>query len=334
MTMKSNRLFGFALIVCTIFLTFVPCHAQQYSPQYQALLKQIQQNYLSPKGENISVLRSQYPAVVATLVGHALRQQRVHVQQNPSLNNQFINLQREAQVYIGEVARTTSARLDDGSRPTQQDLWTIVNRAYQGQDDDWIWQNFRVRTGTMPSVMAAGPGVQPSRPPVWDPPMKEEEKSQIDLLGQGAPSVKGPDSCENVALYFSPQCEWYRKQKEAQVKAETQKSKALNPDGIVGNWSFQENKQLKIWKQGDQYLGSVNGPIDGLVPNVVCLRLKYAGAGKDGPVYKGQYYLSSGAAGNIYSWQEVSFYYYLSWGKEVFSAAPSGSASIKRFVRP
>ena len=94
--MKSNWLFGSVLIFCILFLTFGQCHAQQYSPEFQALLNQIQQNYLAPKGENLSSMRSQYPAVVATLVGHALRQQMVHVQQNPSLNNQFMNLQQRS----------------------------------------------------------------------------------------------------------------------------------------------------------------------------------------------------------------------------------------------
>ena len=81
--MKYNRLFGSALIFCMLFLTFGQSHAQQYSPEFQALLNQIQQNYLAPKGENLSSMRNQYPSIVAALIGHALRQQMVHVQQNP-----------------------------------------------------------------------------------------------------------------------------------------------------------------------------------------------------------------------------------------------------------
>ena len=202
--MKSNRLFGSALVFCILFLTFGPCHAQRYSPEFQALLKQIQQNYLAPRGDNLSSMRNQYPNIVAALVGHALRQQALHVQQNPSLNNRFASLQQQAQVYITDVARTTSSRVrnEDGSPVTPENLWFVVNKFYQGQDDDWIWQNFRVRTGTMPSVMVASPGVQPPRPPVWDPPMKEEKKNQIELFGIGAPSVKGTGSCDQAALLF------------------------------------------------------------------------------------------------------------------------------------
>mgnify|MGYP001029599063 FL=1 len=336
--MKSKRLFGFVLIVCTIFLTFVPCHAQQYSPEFQALLNQIQQNYLAPRGDNLSSMRNQYPNVVAALIGHALRQQALHVQQNPSLNNRFASLQQQAQVYITDVARTTSShvRNEDGSPVTPESLWFVVNKFYQGQEDAWIWQNFRVRTGTMPSVLATRSGPQTPRPPVWDPPMKEEENNQIDLLGQRAPSVKGPDSCDNVALYFSDQCKGYRQQKEAQAEAARQKSRALNPDGIAGTWFARQRKlQLKIWKQGDVYLGSISGETSwtyNFKPKEVCLRIKYVGAGKDGPVYKGQYYGTSGAAAD-YRWQDITFHYFLRSGKEVFSSSPIGSPALMDFER-
>jgi hypothetical protein len=319
--MKSTWLFGPVLIFCMLFLTVEPCHAQQYSPEFQALLNQVQQAYLTPKGDNLSSLRNKYPTVVATLIGHALRQQTIHVQQNPSLNNRFMSLQQEAQAYIGEVARTTSARVQDGSRFTSEGLWYVVNRALQGQDDGWVLQNFGVRTGTMPSVLAARSGHQPPRRPLGDLLEKPEETNQVELLGKVAPSVKGPDNCDNAAFYFSDQCKGYREQKEAKVAAERQKSKALNPDGIIGNWSGNLGRtQLRIWKQGDLYLGMMSGKSDGFQycfkPNEVCLRLKSAGAGPNGPIFKGQY-LRSGAADGSLGWGETTFYYHFSLGKEL-----------------
>ena len=136
-----------------------------------------------------------------------------------------------------------------------------MNKVFQGQDDGWILQNFRVRTGTMPSVLAASPGPQPPAAVLLGSLFeKQEEKNQIELLGKVAPSVKGPDSCDNLALYFSPQCNGYRQQKEAQAEAARQKSKALNPDGITGTWLPANGRtQLRIWKQGDLYLGSMSG---------------------------------------------------------------------------
>ena len=336
--MKSKQLFGLALALSLLFLTMGQSHAQGYSPEFQALLNQIQQNYLAPRGDNLSSMRNQYPNIVAALIGHALRQQALYVRQNPSLNNRFASLQQQARVYIADVARTTSSRVrnEDGSPVTPENLWFVVNKFYQGQEDGWIWQNFRVRTGTMPSVMVAGSGVQPPRPPVWDPPMKQEEKSQIELFGIGAPSVKGTGNCDQAAYYFSEQCKGYRLQKEAQAEAARQKSKALNPDGIIGNWNGNLRRtQLRIWKQGDLYLGSVSGErswIYDFKPNEVSLRLKYSGAGKDGPTYKGQYYGTSGAAAE-YRWLDIDFYYFLSSGKEVFASAPSGSPQLRRFER-
>jgi hypothetical protein len=159
--MKFNRLFGSVLISCILLLNFGQCPAQQYSIEFQALLNQIQQNYLAQKVNNLSSLRNKYPTVVATLIGHALRQQMIYVQKDPSLNSIFIELQQQAQAYIGEVARTTSARVHDGSQFTSEILWILVNGALQGQDDDWILQNYGVRTGTIPSVLAVSSVPQP-----------------------------------------------------------------------------------------------------------------------------------------------------------------------------
>jgi hypothetical protein len=71
--MKSNRHFKSILIFCILFSTLGQSHAQQYSHAFQALLNQIQQNYLAQKGDNLSSLRNRYPTVVATLIGNALR---------------------------------------------------------------------------------------------------------------------------------------------------------------------------------------------------------------------------------------------------------------------
>jgi len=333
--MKSKQLFGLALALSLLFLTMGQSHAQGYSPEFQALLNQIQQNYLAPRGDNLSSMRNQYPNIVAALIGHALRQQALYVRQNPSLNNRFASLQQQARVYIADVARTTSSRVrnEDGSPVTPENLWFVVNKFYQGQEDGWIWQNFRVRTGTMPSVMVAGSGVQPPRPPVWDPPMKQEEKSQIELFGIGAPSVKGTGNCDQAAYYFSEQCKGYRLQKEAQAEAARQKNKAaLNPDGIIGTWFANHRKlQLKIWKQGDMYLGSTSGETSwflNFVPNQVSLRLKYTGVGKNGPVYKGQYYAVTGAGANIHKWEDITFYYFVRFGKVVFSNGAGDVATM------
>ena len=161
--MKSNLLFGSILVFYILFSTFGQSHAQQYSPEFQSLLNQIQQNYLARKGENLSSMRNQYPAVVAALVGHALRQQAVHVQQNPSLNNRFTSLQQEARVYITDLARTTSyrGRNEDGSPvASPENLLFIMNKFFQGQEDAVILQHYGVRTGTMPSVLAASRGLK------------------------------------------------------------------------------------------------------------------------------------------------------------------------------
>jgi hypothetical protein len=221
--MKSHRLFGSALIFCALFVSFGPCHAQQYSPEFQALLNQVQQAYLTPRGDKLSSMRNQHPNIVAALVGHAMRQQAVHVQQNPSLNNRFTSLQQEARAYIAEVARTTSNRdLNEDGSPvaSPENLWFIANKFFQGQEDALIFQHFGIRTGTMPSVLAAGSRPQQPGGPAG---FYEKEEKDINLLGQTARPK--PDDwktydnkCELAAFYLSDECKWYRDQKEAERK--------------------------------------------------------------------------------------------------------------------
>jgi hypothetical protein len=311
--MKSNRHFKSILIFCILFSTLGQSHAQQYSHAFQALLNQIQQNYLAQKGDNLSSLRNRYPTVVATLIGNALRQQMVHVLQNPSLNNQFTNLQREARIYIEEVARTTTARLVDGSRFNPEDLWNMVNGALQGGDDGWILETFGVRTGTMPPVLAAGPEHRPLPPPVGAP-LTKEEKNQIELLGKAAPSVKGPP-------------------KETPAPPPPRKI-TLKPDGIQGIWYSEGvggSAQLRVWKEGDTYLGMLTNrqgtTSENWRRNEVCLRLKYVGQHRqdnDILVFKGKHNRQVGNVyENHYEWQDKTSYYRLmSGGVEAFGAYP------------
>jgi hypothetical protein len=317
--MKSHRLFGLVLIFCALFFSSGSCHAQKYSPEFQALLNQIQQSYLAPKGDNLSSMWNQHPSTLAALVGHALRQQVFHVQQNPSLNNRFTSLQQEARAYITEVARTTTyrGRNEDGSLVASPDnLWFIANKFFQGQEDALILQHYGVRTGTMPSVLAASSRSQPPGRSVAAPPFKEKETNQINLLGQTAPPTKGAPPGETP-----PQ-------------PTPQRQVTLQPDGIIGNWNGNSGKtQLRIWKQGDLYLGTMSGKTGAydynFKPNEVCLRLKYAGVGKEGPIFKGQFYGSGGIQGNYY-WEDITFYYFLNSrkDKEKFATEPIVSATF------
>jgi len=126
----------------------------------------------------------------------------VFVQQNSSLSKPFASLQREAQAYITEVARTTPARLQDGSLYTPRGLLYLMDNALQGTEDGWVLQSFGVQTGTMPSVFVIGrspqPQPQPLSPPVkYTPAIKEEEmrgKKGIDLTDRGAPPAKVRES--------------------------------------------------------------------------------------------------------------------------------------------
>jgi hypothetical protein len=180
--------------ICFLVVSFFlgsPVYSQQlqYSPQFQSFVNQVQQIYLAPRGQTLANLANNYPTILATVIGHALRQQIVFAQQSPSGNNQFMNLQREAQAFMTQVARTTPARLQDGRPYVPEGLLYLMNKSLQGTDDSWVLQNFGVAIGMMPSVLAASPGPQPFPGPVRKPPFGEEQPpsgdtgDSINLLG-------------------------------------------------------------------------------------------------------------------------------------------------------
>lgn len=126
---------------------------EQYSPEFRALLRQTQRIYISPKGQTIVLWEQQFPILLAGVIGHALRQQLVFVQQNPSLNSKFMDLQRETKSYLAGVAQRTQV-----PGTTLNDLWYFTARAIQGYEDEQVWQNYGVQIGTMPSIFTPGFG--------------------------------------------------------------------------------------------------------------------------------------------------------------------------------
>ena len=127
-------------------------------------------------------MRNQYPSIVAALVGHALRQQMVYVQQNPSLNNQFKNLQQEARAYITDVARTTSnrGRNEDGSPLNPGESMVCGEQVLPGSGGCLDLPEFGVRTGRCRRFWLPGLGLNNRRRPFGGLPMRnQEETNQI-----------------------------------------------------------------------------------------------------------------------------------------------------------
>jgi hypothetical protein len=128
------------------------------------------------------------------VIGHALRQQWPYVQQNPSLQNSFVNLQHEVIGYLDEVAKITRDPGPRGQGVTGKMLWNLTSRAMQGHDDGWVWQNYGVQPGTMPSIFAGSPGTQPlpplfAKPPGYDEPREAKPSDRLDLLGVSPQNV-------------------------------------------------------------------------------------------------------------------------------------------------
>ncbi len=186
---------SFLIIFLVVSFSFgSPAYSQQrqFSPEFISLMTQVQQMYLAPRGVTIGMLENQAPASLATVIGHALRQQWPYIQQNPSLQNSFVNLQYEVIGYLDEVAKITRDPGPRGQGVTGDMLWNLTSRAMQGHDDNWVWKNYGVQPGTMPSIFAGGPGTQPPqsflKPPFVEP-EPQKPRDRLDLLGVSPQNV-------------------------------------------------------------------------------------------------------------------------------------------------
>jgi hypothetical protein len=186
----------FFLALC-LLPTVVYAQQRRYSPEFQSLLNYVEQHYIAPRGWTFQYVMKRIPVNMAIFVGHGLRQQRIYAEQNPLLRQKYGGLEREARIFLADVARACGYRA--GGEPlTEQDLWDAANDAMTGMMDEWVMKNFGVRTGTMPPVFANGP--PPGEPRGPSPSILEEgrredfttEGEQLNLLDQ--PLSERPDS--------------------------------------------------------------------------------------------------------------------------------------------
>jgi hypothetical protein len=242
-------------------MAYQPDAAHAYSQSFITLLNQIQSTYCAPTGVSFEVLRREYPIMMSTVLGHAIRQQMRYVGNNASLQQAFNQIQVDAQGFIAESIQLF------GNTPTYRDMygpfsvktmWLAVEEGMSGRRDQDIYSEFHVAPNTAPPVLLATPqapaGLGGGSSGKWarqeDPPQTNVGGNRIDLLGQGAPAVTGPPPVQT-----SPT--------------------TVNSDSIIGVWqdfglrdgmkAYQNDRaplcQIQITKEGKQYVGRLAGTL-------------------------------------------------------------------------
>ena len=253
---RTGRSIFTLLAVCLMtFCTLaapVPAGATKamYSRDFQALLNEVQRMYIGPQGGRLDVWERQRPRDVAMLVGHALRQQSLHVRNNPPLQGPYNNLVQEARAYI--------SRVESMNRTAPNSLLGVMTRALNGGDDYQVYSRYRVKVGSMPAVFAAGqsgPGG-----PDYDLPVREKKQGeQIDLLNI-QPSKK-PEEAKatynrGVDYWNSGSRAWNAGNKDAAetnyrtAAAYWKKACELGwADGCRGSYGLNYGQYLRYWGQ-------------------------------------------------------------------------------------
>lgn len=213
-----------ATTVCFLCILFVPFSSYSFpnktSKEFKNLLNEVHRLYIKPKGWNLSEMERKAPGVLASVIGHALRQQLNYVKKKPSLKRKFKQLQIETQGYFVYVARVAGYRDSLGNKISPQDLWQVALDYIRGDMDKDVWQNFGVKVGSMASVLdsrqasSSGDSRTPSGRIYFD-----DDEDSLNLLGQ---KLNKPTTVPS----------------EQDVKPSGRK---FNPKVIVGTWEF-ENK--------------------------------------------------------------------------------------------
>jgi len=176
--------------------SFGPCHAQQYSPEFQASSESDFNRIIFRQEDNLSSMRNQYPNVVAALVGMPWGSRRFMSSINPSLEHRFARLSTASQVYITDVARTTSLPVSEmrtAARWHRRVLWFVVNKFYQGQEDAWILaRTFVFEPGRCPRLWLLALDLKNRARLSGSTDQNSKNKNQIELFGyRGSIGTKG-----------------------------------------------------------------------------------------------------------------------------------------------
>lgn len=177
-------------------LAFAAAIATAHGPVYDvtSLQREVDQQYLRPRGKSLQVAQTAEPLLLSGALGHALRHQYLMAGSDPARITQLQNIERATRSYISYFAQRygtyTAYRLPDGRRLGPQDLLDNFQAALQGKDDVYFAQNYGIvhaAPGVAPGLDTGSYGFRRSETAPQQPP-----GGAIDLLGQKAPPASMP----------------------------------------------------------------------------------------------------------------------------------------------
>jgi hypothetical protein len=195
--MKTPPRTVLARTVLTLGLVLAPLLAAAHGPvsDVTSLEREVDQEYLRPRGKTIQVAQTAEPLLLSGALGHALRHQYLMAGSDPARISQLRNIELATRGYIYNFARRYGAaigyRLPDGRRLGPQDLLENFQGALRGKDDAYFAQNY--------GIVHEDPRVAPGPDAGTQQFIRSRSESApqptgnaIDLLGQKAPPASMP----------------------------------------------------------------------------------------------------------------------------------------------
>ncbi|MBN1546578.1 MAG: hypothetical protein JW902_07965 [Syntrophaceae bacterium] len=159
-----------------------------------AIMKQVEQTYLYPKGLSFGDMLNNYPVSAAQLFGIGMMAQVDYSKQNQAARTNYLRLSEEIKNFLGQLALIHQTDPNGLHLITQEQLWDAFRQGFTGQCNGWAIANFGLDPFNVrqPSVLnlATASNMYPADERA-NIPMGVQNDNAINLLDQRANRWEG-----------------------------------------------------------------------------------------------------------------------------------------------
>ncbi len=186
------------VLLVLALLTGAVAADRTWSPDFLALMSEVERQYLEENGQDHWTLAHEFPSLLAMLVGKKMQEQDRYLTKDPSLADREKAVVLDIRAWFGMIAESLDhVEPFTGYRITEDSLSQIVFDAYQGKYDDYLFQEYGSRDLPYGPSIYSMRNKTPEKPEVPESHGKllhEEDDGVITLLG--VPTTTTPDSAE------------------------------------------------------------------------------------------------------------------------------------------
>jgi len=164
-------------------------HRVDISEALSAMMKQVEETYLSHKGITLVNLLDRDPVSAARMLGIGMMSQVEHSKHNNVVRRKYLALVEDIKTFLRQIAHIHQTDPKGVGVITYDQLWNEFKQGFTGKSNDWAVANFGLDPFNVrqPSVLhrAVGPGFQVPEQRATIP-MGEPKAGDVRLLDRSA----------------------------------------------------------------------------------------------------------------------------------------------------